>query len=79
MGSENLWSFLLLSGYLKPIEKRKENHIFIYKLVIHNIEIETMYRGIIEKWFRESFIASDFTDMLKALVIGEVELFEEYF
>lgn len=52
-GKENIWSFLLLSGYLKATEK---------------------YKDIIRKWFQESFIDTDFTNMLKALVIGEVEL-----
>ncbi|MEG2290507.1 MAG: AAA family ATPase [Clostridium sp.] len=79
MDKNNLWSFLLLSGYLNPIEKRKENDIFKYKLAVPNIEIKTMYKRVIEKWFCEGFISNDFTNMLKALVIGEVELFEEYF
>ncbi|MGL5085732.1 MAG: AAA family ATPase, partial [Clostridium sp.] len=79
MDKNNLWSFLILSGYLKPIEKRKENDSYKYKLAIPNIEIKTMYKRIIEKWFKEGFISNDFTNMLKALVIGEVQLFEEYF
>ncbi|MGL5087401.1 MAG: AAA family ATPase, partial [Clostridium sp.] len=76
-GNENLWSFLLLSGYLKPIEKIKRDDVFIYKLSIPNTEIKYMYRSIIQKWFKEGFISNDFNNMLKALVIGEVELFEE--
>lgn len=78
-GNENIWSFLLLSGYLKPIEKRKDDDIFKYKLAIPNIEIKTMYRNIIQKWFKEGFISDDFTNMLKSLVIGDIQLFEEYF
>lgn len=78
-GKQNIWSFLLLSGYLKPIEKVKKEDIFIYKLSIPNIEITYMYRSIIEKWFSEGFLSNDFSNMLKALVIGEVQLFEEYF
>lgn len=80
-GKENIWSFLLLSGYLKPIEKYKDKYdeSFIYKLAIPNKEIRILYKDIIKKWFREGFISSDFTDMLKALTLGEVELFEEYF
>lgn len=80
-GNENLWSFLLLSGYLKPIDKRFDElmNMFVYKLKIPNIEIKTLYNSIIAKWFKEGFIANDFTKMLKALTIGEIELFEEYF
>lgn len=78
-GKQNIWSFLLLSGYLKPIEKTKVNNKFIYKLAIPNNEIMYLYETIIEKWFSEGFLSNDFSNMLKALVIGEVQLFEEYF
>ena len=80
-GNENLWSFLLLSGYLKAIEKRfdEKSHLFVYKLQIPNIEIHTLYSSIIEKWFQEGFISNNVTNMLKALTIGEIELFGEYF
>ena len=53
--------------------------MFIYKLSIPNKEIRILYRDIIKKWFREGFISNEFTDMLKALTIGDIELFEEYF
>lgn len=80
-GKENIWSFLLLSGYLKATDKYMDEDInlFKYKLTIPNTEIKILYRDIINKWFMEGFISNDFTNMLKALVIGEVELFEEYF
>lgn len=78
-GKENIWSFLLLSGYLKPIEKVKVKNKFIYKLAIPNNEIMYLYETIIEKWFSEGFLSNDFSNMLKALTIGEVQLFEEYF
>lgn len=80
-GNENVWSFLLLSGYLKPVEKifNEDTDLFEYKLKIPNREIKTLYRKIIDKWFIEGFVSNDYTNMLKALVIGEVELFEEYF
>ncbi|MGL6105224.1 AAA family ATPase [Romboutsia sp.] len=75
----NLWSFLLLSGYLKTIEKINKEDKFIYKLAVPNKEIKTMYRNIIEKWFQEGFIDSDFTKMLKALTQGDVKNFSKIF
>ncbi|MGL5150800.1 MAG: AAA family ATPase, partial [Clostridium sp.] len=78
-GKANLWSFLLLSGYLKPIEKVRHEDTFIYKLSIPNTEIRYMYRNIIQKWFDEGCVSSDFTNMVKALTLGEIQLFEEYF
>lgn len=79
--SESIWSFLLLSGYLKVVEKYKdeEDEFFIYKLMIPNKEIRIMYKSIIKKWFSEGFVSGKFTKMLKCLVAGEIGLFEEYF
>ncbi|MGL5084545.1 MAG: AAA family ATPase, partial [Clostridium sp.] len=47
----NIWSFLLLSGYLKTIDKMKVKNKFVYKLAIPNSEIMYLYEGIIDKWF----------------------------
>ena len=67
VGSDNIWSFLLLSGYLKVTGKFKnDDEEFIYKLTIPNKEIKTLYKDIIKKWFKEGFISNDFTNMLKA-------------
>lgn len=76
---ENIWSFLLLSGYLKYISKRYDDRKIYYTLAIPNEEIMCLYEGVIEDWFSEGFISSDYEDMLKALILGEVEIFEEYF
>ncbi|MGL6105239.1 AAA family ATPase [Romboutsia sp.] len=75
----NLWSFLLLSGYLKTIKKINKEDKFMYKLAVPNKEIKTMYRNIIEKWFQEGFIDSDFRKMLKALTEGDVKNFSKIF
>lgn len=79
--NENVWSFLLLSGYLKVCGKFKPEgeDEFIYRVMIPNKEIKVLYKNIITKWFSEGFISSDFNKMLKALVIGEIEIFEDYF
>lgn len=77
--SENIWSFLLLSGYLKAYDKRIDKIKHYYKLKIPNNEILSLYEDIIAKWFTESYVESDFNKMLKALVIGDIEFFEEYF
>ncbi len=78
-GEENIWSFLLLSGYLKVVDKYFENKKFVYKLKIPNEEITCLYENIIGKWFIEGYGSNDYNNMLKALTIGDIELFEEYF
>ena len=75
----NIWSFLLLSGYLKVVGKRKENNKVYYTLAIPNIEVEFMYQKMIEEWQGESYISSEYNEMLKALVNFDYEVFEEIF
>ena len=75
----NIWSFLLLSGYLKVVGKRRENNNVYYTLAIPNIEVKFMYQKMIEEWQGESYISSEYNEMLKALVNFDYEVFEEIF
>ncbi|MGL5353845.1 MAG: AAA family ATPase, partial [Clostridium sp.] len=68
----NIWSFLLLSGYLKAVSRKfdESRSLYIYKLKIPNIEIKTLYRTIIDKWFSDCNINSQYNNMIKALTLG---------
>ena len=75
----NVWSFLLLSGYLKVVDKiRKEDEIY-YKVAIPNVEVKHMYNKIIKDWASESYVSSEYNEMLKALINFDYEVFEEIF
>ena len=75
----NVWSFLLLSGYLKVVNKiRKEDEIY-YKVAIPNVEVKHMYNKIIKDWASESYVSSEYNEMLKALINFDYEVFEEIF
>ncbi|MGL4914367.1 MAG: AAA family ATPase [Romboutsia sp.] len=78
-GKENIWSFLLMSGYLKPISKELDLRRFKYKLAIPNEEIMCLYEDIIDKWFVEAEGNSDYDNMIKALVIGDIKNFTKIF
>ncbi|MGL5084461.1 MAG: AAA family ATPase, partial [Clostridium sp.] len=77
----NIWSFLLLSGYLKAVSRRfdESRSLYIYKLKIPNIEIKTLYRTIIDKWFSDSNINSQYNNMIKALTLGDIKNFKKLF
>ncbi|MEG2016974.1 MAG: AAA family ATPase [Clostridium sp.] len=77
--TENIWSFLLFSGYLKVVERKLENGVSICKVKIPNKEVEFIYREIILKTFKESLKDDEFVYMLQALVTGDVETFEMIF
>ncbi|MGL5381253.1 AAA family ATPase [Clostridium sp.] len=77
LGKENLWSFLLLSGYLKVVHKNFNNDtgLYDYKLQIPNKEIKILYRSIIDKWFKEAEGRSDYNTIIQALILGDVKSF----
>ena len=75
----NIWSFLLMSGYLKVVGKRFIDEDIYYSLAIPNIEVKKMYEKIIRDWHSESYVASEYNEMLKALVNFDYEVFEEIF
>ena len=79
VNENNIWSFLLMAGYLKVVGKRIEGKEIYYSLKIPNFEVEYMYEKIVRDWQNESYIASEYNEMLKALVNFDYEVFEEIF
>ena len=79
--SDYLWSFLLFTGYLKAqrMERKEEDEDFTYKLQIPNREVRALYRKIIERWYADTITEDNYNMMLKALVSGDIENFEEIF
>ena len=76
---ENLWGFLTLSGYLKPVNKELTRGKFNCELKIPNEEVNIFYENLIEKWFKESLTSKKYAIMLNALVTGDVETFGGFF
>ncbi|MCS6132382.1 AAA family ATPase [Clostridium botulinum] len=76
---ENLWGFLTLSGYLKPVKKELIDGELECELKIPNNEVLIFYRKLIKKWFKESLTSKKYAIMLNALVTGDVETFAGFF
>ncbi|MHC1682269.1 MAG: AAA family ATPase [Clostridiaceae bacterium] len=75
--SNNLWSFLLFTGYLKAKEAyRKEEDIF-YNLSIPNREVRSLYRSIIENWFLDTITKNNYDVMINSLVNGDIKIFSK--
>ncbi|MDM8521924.1 AAA family ATPase [Desulfococcaceae bacterium HSG8] len=68
-----LWSFLLFSGYLKPVEQLDDEN---FALEIPNNEVRIIYRQMIRNWFAEKTESNQLEEMLRALETGDVKLFE---
>lgn len=76
-GTENIWSFLLFSGYLKSVKKEVKHGKTYCNLQIPNLEVLYLYEEIIMSWFKESINNDRFLLMLESLIKGDLETFEE--
>lgn len=74
-----LWSFLLFGGYLKYVGKRTLNKKMLLDLQIPNLEVSYIYDHLVEGWFEARLENEKLKMMLKALIDGDVETFEEFF
>jgi hypothetical protein len=73
----SIYSFLLFSGYLTAFDKQGQGKNTFYKLLLPNLEVKEIFEDIILKWINESFENRDMQIMLKALVTGDIKLFEK--
>lgn len=73
--SESVWSFLLMTGYLKAVKKENIEGLLKCKLAIPNKEVYIYFKNMILKWFDDSLSMLKYKNMLKALTIGDVENF----
>jgi hypothetical protein len=73
--SDNLWSFLLFTGYLKVISKERIGIRDYYKLSIPNLEVTTLYYGLIENWFKDTITKENYDVMINSLVNGDIKIF----
>jgi hypothetical protein len=76
---QNVWSFLLFSGYLKPINREIIDGEMICGLAIPNREVQTIYRDIVKSWFNDTVHSDFLRTMLKSLTSGQIEVFASHF
>lgn len=77
--TENIWSFMLFSGYLKAYDPALTmEDLTEYTLQVPNREIKTVFYTIIRSWINNGPVKNDRLErMLQALRLGDVEYFEE--
>lgn len=76
VNSDYVWSFLLHTGYLKPLKIYQKGIQNYFTAVIPNIEIVTIYENTFKKWFDESVRVADKSVLLNAVLTGNAETFE---
>jgi len=74
---DTVMSFLIQTGYLKALYHGMHNNRRVFEVSIPNQELTLIYIDTINKWFNESIGSKDLENMLKALISGDIELFED--
>ncbi len=73
----SFWSLLLLAGYLKPINREKDEFDdYLYELVFPNQEIRNSMRNLMLETVSLPIGIHGYTTAIKALINGEVEKFK---
>lgn len=73
---DNLWNFLLFTGYLKADAVRFESPYRYVTLSIPNVEILTIYKDQISSWFRDEMKVRDLSALYRAILSGDTDDFQ---
>ncbi len=74
---DSFWSYLLMGGYLKQTAPRPDSGRVFYTLSVPNEEVKTTYQRIIRRFFTARVEPERVEIMLKALIDGDIKLFEK--
>jgi hypothetical protein len=69
-----IWSFLLYSGYLKPVE---QIDFETWALKIPNREVAVVYRNFVRRWFSEKVETNWLEKLIQGLETSDITLFEK--
>ncbi|HBA68283.1 MAG TPA: AAA family ATPase [Lachnospiraceae bacterium] len=75
---DNLWNFLLLTGYLKMTNIYFDGAQAYVTMAIPNREVRYIYETSIMEWFRQCAVTADFSDIYLAMLNGNAVDFETY-
>jgi len=76
---KSIWSFMLMSGYLKPVKlDLKEDGVYCV-LKVPNKEVYYFFRNMMQDWFDETIKGGSVEQMLGSLLSGDIDTFYEIF
>jgi hypothetical protein len=77
--SDAIWSFLLFTGYLKPIEVRYEEGEAYARLVVPNREVAGAIRRMVRAWFQDIAGGSvELQNLLSAMLRGDAPVVQQH-
>lgn len=68
VNSDNVWSFLLFTGYLKQIDSELQGNQTYSTMVIPNREVQSIYERTIQQWFEETVRREENPPLLQAVL-----------
>jgi len=71
--SENLWNFLYFTGYLTSAGQEMKDEKTYVRMVIPNMEIKSIYKDTVLRWFDKSLAQRDLQPLIKALEDGDCD------
>lgn len=74
---DNLWKFLLFTGYLKRVRERLDEEMNYVTLALPNLEVKYIYRTTILEWFQKSIREKDLSTFYQMMLDGETEEFQK--
>lgn len=74
---DNLWNFLLFTGYLRWSGGHMEGNRQYASMAIPNEEVKYIYENIILAWFDKKLRAQDLTPFYEALEMGNTDRMEQ--
>ena len=74
---ENIYNFMLMSGYLTVEKIEREGKYKIGYLKIPNLEVEVAFENMINRWFQEKTGREEIIKLQKALLEERKEMVEE--
>ena len=70
---DNLWNFLLFTGYLRTVSQRLDVDTVWITMRIPNMEICYIYRNAIREWFMQKIKQTDFSKFYQNILDGDAE------
>jgi hypothetical protein len=72
-----IWTLLVMTGYLKIIASHNVMDSIDYELALPNNEVKYFYKNIIQVWLSGDGSAQWYSNFLKDLLAGDLQLFEQ--
>ena len=74
---DNLWNFLLFTGYLKKIREEQEDETVRMEMAIPNSEVRYVYKNAVLQWFEKKTEKKELTPLYESLLNGDCDKMAE--